>query len=74
VTQTRLQAFEDEPVDLFARIREGDILVHHPYDSFTTSVAAFIRQAATDPSVLAIKPTSRGPGRSSKRASTSSTA
>jgi polyphosphate kinase len=57
VTQTRLQAFEDEPVDLFARIREGDILVHHPYDSFTTSVAAFIRQAATDPSVLAIKQT-----------------
>ncbi|MBW3548350.1 MAG: RNA degradosome polyphosphate kinase [Actinobacteria bacterium] len=57
VTQARLSGPEDEPVDVFDRIRRGDILVHHPYDSFTTSVAAFIRQASSDPDVLAIKQT-----------------
>ena len=42
-------------VDLFAVVREGDVLVHHPYDSFATSVEEFIRQARCDPQVLAIK-------------------
>jgi polyphosphate kinase len=48
---------EDEPVDVFAAIRAGDILVHHPYESFAASTERFIAQAAADPDVLTIKQT-----------------
>jgi polyphosphate kinase len=57
VTQPRLQADEDEAVDIFSAIRKGDLLVHHPYDSFSTSVERFVEQAVADPDVLAIKQT-----------------
>jgi polyphosphate kinase len=46
---------EDEDSDIFARIREGDLLVHHPYECFDHSVERFIEAAAADPKVLAIK-------------------
>jgi len=57
VTQRRLQGIGVESADIFAALQDGDILVHHPYDSFATSAEAFIDQAAQDPDVLAIKQT-----------------
>jgi polyphosphate kinase len=58
VTQPRLQDEDHgEHVDVLAQMRRGDILVHHPYDSFVTSVERFVEQAVADPDVLAIKQT-----------------
>jgi polyphosphate kinase len=57
VTNRYLQAGEDEVADIFSVLREREVLLHHPYESFSTSVQAFLEQAAADPSVLAIKQT-----------------
>jgi polyphosphate kinase len=50
-------ATEDGPPDVFAVLRQGDVLVHHPYDSFSSTVEVFVEEAARDPDVLAIKQT-----------------
>jgi polyphosphate kinase len=57
VTQPRLQGKDSDHLDVMAEMRRGDILVHHPFDSFATSVERFVEQAVSDPDVLAIKQT-----------------
>ncbi len=50
-------AFGETGKSIFATLRDGDVFVHHPYESFSTSVQRFVEQAAADPDVLAIKQT-----------------
>ncbi|HEX5672482.1 MAG TPA: polyphosphate kinase 1, partial [Acidimicrobiia bacterium] len=57
VIPARLAPYEGSLPDIFGVIRDGDLLVHHPYDSFASSTEAFLTQAARDPKVLAIKQT-----------------
>jgi polyphosphate kinase len=57
ITNRFLQPVEDKDVSIFSAMRQRDILMHHPYESFATSVQAFVEQAAADPKVLAIKQT-----------------
>lgn len=57
VTRPRLREGDDKQADVFAAMRRGDVLVHHPYDSFHTSVERFVEQAVADRDVLAIKMT-----------------
>lgn len=57
ITASALDSYGEEREDIFSVIRKGDLLVHHPYDSFTATVQRFITQAAEDPHVLALKMT-----------------
>ncbi len=56
-TPPRLLTVQDQDTDLFAILRRGDVLVHHPYDSFAATTERFIDQASRDPRVVAIKQT-----------------
>jgi polyphosphate kinase len=55
VVPSRLSSPVPDSIDIFEVIRQGDLLVHHPYDSFATTVETFINRAAKDPDVLALK-------------------
>ncbi|MHB8243518.1 MAG: polyphosphate kinase, partial [Solirubrobacteraceae bacterium] len=57
ITHPRLLRHEGDRPDVLGAMREGDLLVHHPYVSFSTSVERFVEQAVADPNVLAIKQT-----------------
>jgi polyphosphate kinase len=57
VTHPDLAPLEEQPANMFKVLRTKDVLVQHPYDSFSSSVLRFIQQAAADPKVLAIKQT-----------------
>jgi polyphosphate kinase len=57
ITPPRLLVGDNESADIFSVLRERDVLLHHPYDSFSDSVEAFVAQAADDPDVLGIKHT-----------------
>jgi polyphosphate kinase len=57
VTHPLLSTSDDMPPDVFSVLKSHDLLLHHPYQSFTSSVQRFVEQAANDPSVLAIKQT-----------------
>ena len=65
VVPHRLATVAGDEADVFAALRRGDVLVHHPYEAFSSSVQHFVEQAARDPHVLAIKITlyrTSGPG------------
>src|SRR5262245_43488992 len=57
VVPPRLLPLAESAADVFAAMRAGDLLVHHPYESFAASVERFVEQAAADPDVLTIKQT-----------------